>query len=93
MDEVASGLAVVGVVTLAVIGGLGVWAALASRETFEVGDVLWCDAGGDAGYFTVLDKRNGEYRIGEGNPPIEDLGWWSEAALLTAPWLCERPGQ
>ena len=93
MDDVAAGLAVVGVVGVALLGGLGVWAALASRKTFQVGDVLWCEAAGYPGYFTVLDKRNGEYRIGEGNPPIEDLGWWSEAALRTAPWLCERQGQ
>ena len=92
MSDKGAGAAVVvaGVAGLFCLGLLAVSCFISRREgdLFAVGDVLWCDLPEEPGYFTVLDKRNGEYRIGEGSPPIDDLGWWSENALLTSPWLC-----
>ncbi|MBA7559162.1 hypothetical protein ES708_00776 [subsurface metagenome] len=63
---------------------------------WKVGDVVWCYAGGDSGSFTIIDKRfskgSWEYRVGEGSPVIEDLGWWGEKALVASPWGCHYKG-
>ena len=59
---------------------------------WKIGDVLWCYAGGDSGPFTIMDRREGayfwQYHIGEGSPPIDDLGWVTERDLLEMPWSC-----
>ena len=92
------------VLALAGLVGLGLGAGLyflilalepepgPGEPVWEVGDVIWCDCGGDPGLFTIMgrvDLPDGfSYHVGEGFPVIGDLGWWTESQLLNAPWLC-----
>ena len=85
-----------GLFGLCALGGLG-YVLLRERKPseepfFKPGDRLWCQAGGDPGYFTITERRaknsSWEYHVWEGSPGFDDLGWWSQTALLTQPWAC-----